>query len=290
MTSGSTARSEGGPADIDAPPAYVLGAEGCPPHSFSPPGPPNRVSVDALLAAGPLPLPQHVFLDLAGRGLGKVSELYPLRALEVRDPLAAVGDDLLGRRRPAGPERHERLRHLAPGLVRRGDDRALQDGRVGRDRLLDLDRADVLAARDDDVLHPVAQLDGAVRVHDGHVPRMKPAAAERLRGRVGLLEVAPHDRIAAAEHLAHRPAVRGDVAHAVVDDALAAGQYVRDPLARLEPGALLEAQPLETRWAYVQRAGPVGLREPVEVLQHEVEVRHLRDERGRGRRAARHGA
>src|SRR5579885_813184 len=84
MNSGSTARSEGGPADIDAPPEYVLGAEGCPPHSFSPPGPPNRVSVDALLAAGPLPLPQHVFLDLAGRGLGKVSELYPLRALEVR--------------------------------------------------------------------------------------------------------------------------------------------------------------------------------------------------------------
>jgi hypothetical protein len=61
------------------------------------------------------------------------------------------------------------------------DDGALEHGRVGDDRLLDLDRGDVLAG-DDDVLAAVAELDVAVRVPDGEVAGVEPAARRPLGG------------------------------------------------------------------------------------------------------------
>jgi hypothetical protein len=56
---------------------------------------------------------------------------------------------------------------------------ALQDGRMAHERLLDLDGRDVLAARDDDVLGAVAQLDVAVRVPHAEVARVEPASRGR---------------------------------------------------------------------------------------------------------------
>ena len=56
--------------------------------------------------------------------------------------------------------------------------------RMARDGLLDLDRRDVLAAGDDDVLRAVAELDVAVRVMDREIARVEPPAAERIRRRV----------------------------------------------------------------------------------------------------------
>ena len=76
-------------------------------------------------------------------------------------------------------QRHERLRPLAPPLRGDRDHGALQHGRVALDHLFDLDRRDVLAARDDDVLLAVAQLDVAVRVHHAEVARVEPSAGER---------------------------------------------------------------------------------------------------------------
>src|SRR6185436_841029 len=120
--------------------------------------------VDALGLPGPLPVAQDELLHLAGRGLGQVAELDGRRALEVGDVLAAERDDLLLGGLPSGLERHEGLRPLAPLGVGDGDHRALHHRRMPRHRLLDLDRRDVLAARDDDVLLPVAELDVAVRM------------------------------------------------------------------------------------------------------------------------------
>src|SRR5262249_31185642 len=176
-------------------------------------------AVDALAAARPRLLAQLELLDLAGRGLGQLPELDGLRALEVREPLAAEGDQLVLRDAGARPQRNEGLRHLAPALVRHRHHRALEHGGMLHERVLDLDRGDVLAAPDDDVLLAVAQLDVAVRVHDAEVARVEPAALEGPRGRLGVLVVALHHVVAAHHHLAERSAVGGDVGHAIVDDA-----------------------------------------------------------------------
>src|SRR5512138_2580242 len=113
--------------------------------------PSRSISVDPLLPALPLLLAKDELLDLAGRRLRQVAELDRRRALEVRDVLAAELDDLrLGGLLP-GLQRDERLGPLAPLVVRNRDHRALEHRRVARDALLDLDRRDVLAARDDDV-------------------------------------------------------------------------------------------------------------------------------------------
>ena len=85
----------------------------------------------------------------------------------MREALPAERDDLLRGGRGALAERDERLWPLSPVRVRDSDDRAFEYGRVGGDRLLDLDAGDVLAAGDDDVLAAVAELDVAVGMPDG---------------------------------------------------------------------------------------------------------------------------
>src|SRR2546430_4490110 len=49
------------------------------------------------------------------------------------------------------------------------------------------ERADVLAARDDDVLGAVLDLDVAVGLHHREIAGVEPAAGESLRGRVRIL-------------------------------------------------------------------------------------------------------
>src|SRR5829696_2956492 len=139
--------------------------------------------VDALVVPGPLPLAQDELLHLTGRGPRDLAEFHGDRALEVRQVLAAEGDELLRCRSLCRLEGDERLRPLAPEIVRDADDGALEDGGMGAERVLDLDRRDVLATGDDDVLLPITQLDGAVRVHHGEVTRVKPAPSKRLRRR-----------------------------------------------------------------------------------------------------------
>src|SRR5688572_5274804 len=177
------------------------------------------MSVDPLGLALPLAVAQHELLHLAGGGLGQVTELDEGGGLEVGDVLPAELDDLLLGGGHAGLERDERLRPLAPFLVGDRDDRALQHGGVLRYRLLHLDGRDVLAARDDDVFLPVAQLDIPVRMPHRQIPRVKPSTSEGFRGGVGLLEVALHDVVAAHDDLAERLPVHGDVVHLVVDHA-----------------------------------------------------------------------
>src|SRR5439155_18096913 len=106
---------------------------------------------------------QHELLDLASRGLGQLGhEVEPLRTLEVREALAhEVAQLALGNARTRADD-HERVRALAPLLARHPDHRDLLDGGVAQQHALDLDRRDVLAAADDHVLDPVADLDVAV--------------------------------------------------------------------------------------------------------------------------------
>src|SRR6266481_1183938 len=228
------------------------------PSSIAPPSS-EGLLVDALLVPGPFPFAQRVLLHLAGRGLRQRAEGDRPRALEVREHRAAVGDDVGLRRRPSLLEHDERLRHLAPLRVRHGDYRHLEHVGVARDRLLDLDGRDVLAARDDDVLLAVAQLDVAVGVHDGHVAGVQPAAAEGLDGGRRVVEVAGHHVIAAHDHFTERLGIRGHVAHLLVDDAELAGDQVGHPLpgAQSRAGLGVVRAPLRVPVAHGVR--PVGL-------------------------------
>ncbi|MEA2514595.1 MAG: hypothetical protein QOJ59_4082, partial [Thermomicrobiales bacterium] len=93
-----------------------------------------------------------------------------------------MGDDLIRGRGRTGLEGDERFRDLAPIVVGDGDDRDFEDGRMGVDRLLDLDGRDVLTAADNDVLLPIAELPLAVGVHHRQVAGVEPAAADGRRG------------------------------------------------------------------------------------------------------------
>ncbi len=118
----------------------------------------------------------------------------------------------------AGLEHDDRHRHLAEPLVRGRHHGALQDRRVGRERVLDVDRRDVLAAPDDDVLRAVLDQDVALLVEGGHVAGVEPAVADRRRRRVRIAVVAHHDRVAADDDLADLLAVGPHVVAVGVDD------------------------------------------------------------------------
>src|SRR5213594_79114 len=242
-------------------------------------------SVDALLVSGPLLLAQDVLLDLPGRGLWERAEGHRLRAFEVRQRRPAVRHDVGLGRRPPLLGHDERLRDLAPALVRHRDHRHLEHVGVARDRLLDLDGRDVFAARDDDVLLAVAQLDVAVGVHDGHVAGVEPAAAKGFGGGGRIVEVAGHDVVAAHDHLAQGLAVGGQVAHLGVDDAELAGDQVGHPLPGAEARAHLGVVRAPLRVPVASGVRPVGLGEAVDVADFRADRFPLREQRGRRRRA-----
>src|SRR3954468_8252767 len=151
--------------------------------------------MDALRMIAPLALAQGELLHLAGGRLRERPELDLLRCLEVGKHGLAVRDDLLGRRVLARGEGDERLRYLAPLLVRHGDHGGFEHRRMAHHRLLDLDGADVLAAGDDDVLLAVAQLDGAVGMAHAEIAAVEPASVEGLRGGIGIAEIAEHHHV-----------------------------------------------------------------------------------------------
>jgi hypothetical protein len=93
----------------------------------------------------------------------------------------AVGDDGLCRDRGgAGLQFHKRARRLAPLGVGLGHHRGGQHVGVAVQHVLHLDGRDVFAARNDDVLAAVLDLDVAVGVLHGQVAGVEPAAGKGL--------------------------------------------------------------------------------------------------------------
>src|SRR5258705_13594200 len=68
--------------------------------------------------------------------------------------------------------------------------------------MLDLDRGDVLATGDDDVLGAILDYDLAALIEHADIAGMKPAAGKGLPGGLFVLEIALHHDIAAEHHLA----------------------------------------------------------------------------------------
>src|SRR3954447_2066868 len=155
------------------------------------------------LATGPLlslrvELAQFGLQDLAVIVLReRVDEHVILRPLEARDFTEA---QLVELARLHVPD-HVGDDDLAPFGVRPADDRSFAHAAVLEQHLLDLTRIDVRAARDDHVLGPIFQRDVTVRIEHADIARVQPAAAQRLRGRIGIFPVARHDHVAAANDL-----------------------------------------------------------------------------------------
>src|SRR5215469_12752117 len=85
------------------------------------------------------PVAQHEFLDLARRGLGERPEHHRPRRLEMREVLAAPGDDLgSAHLAGAGFQRDEGARRLAPFVVGARHHRSLHHLRMAVEHLLDL--------------------------------------------------------------------------------------------------------------------------------------------------------
>eukprot|EP00966_Prymnesium_polylepis_P332463 7387962-Prymnesium_polylepis.2 len=123
--------------------------------------------------------------------------VLPQRARRLAHRRHARGRRVLRARRDAarlGPEHDDRLDDLAQQLVGDAVDARVQHGRVVGEHALDLDRVDVLAARQDHVLEPVAHRQVAVRLLPRHIARAEPAVRrERLRRRLRVVVVGRED-------------------------------------------------------------------------------------------------
>src|SRR5437763_1435196 len=82
-----------------------------------------------------------------------------------------------------------------------------------RQDVLDFDGGDVFAARNDDVLGAVFELDVAVGMHDTEIAGMKPTAGKRRLARLLVLEIAFHHHIAAEHHFTQGLAVARHRSH-----------------------------------------------------------------------------
>uniref|UniRef100_A0A804LD46 Uncharacterized protein n=2 Tax=Zea mays TaxID=4577 RepID=A0A804LD46_MAIZE len=234
---------------------------------------------------------ENKLLRLPRRSLGQILEHHRLRRHVVGQLLPAKVYDLRFRGAGAVLELDERARRLAPVVVWPRHDRRLEDGWVAEDHRLHLDGADVLAARDDDVLGPVLDLDVPVGMPHGEVPGVQPPAGHGFLGRLEVLVVAAHHGVSPEHHLAHRLAVVRHALHgARVHDVHVLHRDVVEPLAGLEPRALLRRQrvPLGHPRAHGRRA--VRLREAVDLVHHEAELLHREQDARRRRRAPRHDA
>ena len=99
-------------------------------------------------------------------------------------------------------------RALAPALVGHTDDRRLADGRVGHDLVLELDRGDPLAARLDEVLRAVDEVDVALAGRSSQRPRCAASRPRRTApgcGRRGSSRPPPTGRRPAARRAPRRP-------------------------------------------------------------------------------------
>src|SRR5262249_58537143 len=91
-----------------------------------------------------------------------------------------------------------------------------------------LNRGNILAATNDDVLLTIAQLGIAIWMHHGQVTAVEPATTEGLSGGLGLGVISQHDVVAAHDDLAQSLRIGGHVLHVIIDHPPLFRNYVRD--------------------------------------------------------------
>src|SRR5262249_758302 len=120
-------------------------------------------------ARGAGALAQQVLLDLAGRGLRNLLEPHLVRDLGAGEQCPAMRNQLLRRRARAGLQLDVGERRLAPLGVGTSDYGTDSDAGVAIERILDLERAHILAAADDHILAAVLDLGVVVTLEHGEI-------------------------------------------------------------------------------------------------------------------------
>src|SRR5262245_13951485 len=116
---------------------------------------PQRL-VNAFLVPLPFFLTEFESFNLTGRGFGKVAKLHGFGTLKVRHVLTAEGDDVLGIGLHAWLGDDKGFRHLSPAFVRDGDHGDFLHGGMPVNGVLYLDRRNVLAAANNNILFAIA--------------------------------------------------------------------------------------------------------------------------------------
>src|SRR5215472_10454354 len=217
--------------------------------------------VDLAVIARPVRLAELELLQLARGGPRQgVAHLHGRRALEVRQPRPAVLDQVGLCRRAWRPEHDEGLHGLAPLGVRYAYHGGLGYRRVLVQAVLDLDRADVLAAGDDDVLLPVRDHQVVAGFDVTLVAGVEPTAVQRLRRLIRLLPVASEHNVGPREYLAFlvRPDLHADGRHACP---------------RLKPRALRRLQAIPLGDGAIDGQEGRGLGQPVDLNELPAKLR-----------------
>src|SRR5690606_12274454 len=131
-------------------------------------------------------------------------DVHDARQLVRRQPLAREGDELLGSQRLPLLQGYVGGNRLAAVGIGLADDGRLPDGGMLVKDVLDLARPDLVPGNVDLVLDAVDQVDPAVDIHDGAIPRAQPSAWHRGFRRIGIAPVAGYDGRTADLELADR--------------------------------------------------------------------------------------
>src|SRR5947209_7990779 len=123
----------------------------------------------ALSSPRPLFIAQDELLHFTGRGFRQVAERDAGGTFEVRNTLAAEGDDLSLSCTLPRFQGDKGFGALAPLLIRDSYHGALHDGGVPRNCLLYLNGRDIFSARDDDILGAVTQFNVIIGVPHAHI-------------------------------------------------------------------------------------------------------------------------
>jgi hypothetical protein len=187
-------------------------------------------------------------------------------------------------------ELDEGARRLAPLRVGPRHHRGGQHVGVAVKHVFHLDGRNVLAARDDDVLAAVLDLDVAVGVLHRQVAAVEPATGKGLLRRLGVLQVALHGDVALEHDLAHGLAVLRHRLHGFgVEHAHVALQVVAHALAGIQARALADVERVPGLVFGAHGGRAVDLGQAVDMGQVEAHGFHALDHRGRWRSARHHG-
>src|SRR5690606_6028895 len=170
----------------------------------------SRISVLSLLfylyqfaIAFDIPVAKGALQDLVGRPERHVlNGKHTARTFIGRQVFAAVGDNFRPVERMARMRDRDSDRNFALVLVREPDDGADADVRMLVEQILDFQRVDIVAARNNDVLLASDNEDIAIFILISKVAAQPALRREARRRRLGIAPVAGADRVAGNANLA----------------------------------------------------------------------------------------
>src|SRR5882762_6994235 len=236
----------------------------------------------------PEPFAQRALEDFSGAGLRQleVGELDATWNLVTGQRSTAVRDQLVHTENDAGFQHDTRHDQFAPLGIGYAEHRGLANGGVFVEDGLDLAGIDVLAARDDHVLHAVQDVQIPFRILITDVAGSKQPVAERAQRLFAIIPVTAHDVGAARNHFAGLPNahLRSGLVHDAHIDARAwtpaRQQALRRVLIVLESREKARlAQPVDLNQSEIRKYGPRAMnnlgrdgRAPVPELLQALEV------------------